>query len=455
MKMNKIKDFYINHKYVLFMSVLTTLILLANLFKPLWFIAIPFLLFFFATSNFGEQMAYLVYLSVLSGVSEIYVSAMLACLLVMTVKYVVDVKNGKQKLFKIQLFLTLGIALVFSLIVGTVNDRGFYNWALCVGLLLFAYLLFVYAKEINVKKCFDFLFVAMLVSVVVGVACMGTGLLQEKIYPFDGEYYRLRLFTLNVNHLSMFCMFGICYVVYTLFNHVMENDFTFLKTKQFWPEAAKFVTFTVFGVLSMSKAFLLVFALVFVYVVMMLAIKLKWKSLYAIVPLALCLCVVAFVFKGFVSDLISRFFVYNKWGSTLSKIFTGRTDIWAEYLTYWSGSVWRVLFGVGFMTADVVYAGPHNVLIFLLYRLGVVGIAALVTLFAFYAKDANSKVKITLSNCLLFAIWLVFALEEMILSDRFVLFLVFGILLMLKPKQENTQKIEKENKKIVTEGNNL
>ena len=436
------------------MSVTTTLILLANIFKPLWFVCLPFLLFFFLTSNFKDQMAYLVYMAVFSGISEIYVSAMLACLLAITIKYVLDVIQKKEKVFKVQLILTTCIAIAFSLIVGEVNDRGFHNWALCVGLLFFVYFLFVYAKQIDVNKCFNFLFIAIAVSIVLGLACFSIDSLKIKIYPFDGEHYRLRLFTLNVNHLSMFCMFGICFAVYKLFNGIVGNDFSFFKSKEFWLELAKIITFVALGVLSMSKAFLLVFALVFVYVCIMLAIKLKWKAFYLIVPVLMFVCLFALVFHGFVQNLFSRFFVYNQWDSLLSKIFTGRTDIWIDYLTYWSGSVWRILFGVGFMTADVVYAGPHNVLIFLLYRLGIVGILALIALLVLYAKESKLKTKFTLSNCLLFAVWLIFALEEMILSDRFVLFLVFGLLLMLNPK-ENSSKTKLENEKIVTNSDNL
>ena len=74
-----------------------------------------------------------------------------------------------------------------------------------------------------------------------------------------------------------------------------------------------------------------------------------------------------------------------------------------------------------------------------MYRVGFVGVIALVVLLVKYAKDAKHKIKPTFFNALMIFVYVVLAFEEMVFSDRFFLFLVFGIILMLVPKKKNEE----------------
>ena len=107
---------------------------------------------------------------------------------------------------------------MYSIIHRDINVNGFFNWALILCLFVFIYYLFIYSKEINVKKCFDFLFYAVVISSACGLVFYQIGEMKSVIYPFDGTYNRLRLFTLNVNHLAMLCSFGIAYAIYDIIN---------------------------------------------------------------------------------------------------------------------------------------------------------------------------------------------------------------------------------------------
>ena len=446
--MNKIKEFYLKNKTIIAMGVMTALVLLANFFYELWPIATAMLVFFFATSSFKEHVCYCVYMAVFSGVSPIYASCILLCLICVAVRYVVDVLKNRKQFFKLPFFVTTAIVVVFSLIFGKVDTNGFFNWGLFVGILYFVYFAYVYHEEIDVKKAFNFLFGAVLVSAVLGFSLLWVDALKIKTYPFDGTYNRLRLFTLNVNHLAMMCMFGIAFFVYEMFNNVIvqPKSFAFFKDKQFWFKLFKIAFLCVIGLMTLSKAFLLVLALVLVYVFVLLILKLKTKSLLIILPLMGAIAVLCLIFKDFVWNLLSRFVVYDAWESLLSKIFTGRTDIWITYINEIFSSPLKAIFGVGLLTQDVVAKGPHNVLIYLVYRVGFVGLVALCVLVWLYAKQSSKKIKPTILNCLLFLVYVVFALEEMIFSDRFFLFLIFAIILMLKNNEkieENAQNIEK------------
>ncbi len=417
------------------MGVITALILLANFNTWLWILPSVAIFVSFYFFNFEQIFCAVVYIAVFSGISPIFATALISCFVISWVRYIFDLIKKRERFFKLQFFCTLFFVLIFSLIFGNVDVNGVFNLIMSVCLLMFSYLVFVYAKNINIKKCFEALFVAMLVSALLGVALFSIDTIASRIYPFDGNYHRLKLFTLNANQLAIFCMFGISYVVYHLFNFVIKNDFGFLKSRCFWIDILKILLYAIVGFLTMSKAFLVVLVLVFVYVFALLALKLKLKSLFVILPMVLVVAVSAIIFKDFARNLISRFFNYEKAGSVISKIFTGRTEIWKEYLEYSSGSVWRILFGVGFATADVVDIGPHSIYIYLLYRIGIVGILAFAGLLFVYAKDAGSKIRITIFNILPIFIFLVYGLEEMILSDRMYALLILSILLLLVPRK--------------------
>ena len=428
----KVKDFFVKNKMVLSMAFMTVLVLLANHNYNLWFLSMPALLALYSVSSLSEQMCYNVYMAVFSGVSPIYVSCLLSCFLVTTIRYIIDVKKGKKQFFKFQFFLTLFFVVIFSVIHGEIDIWGFFNWALITCLMFFAYYIFIYSREIDVKRCFKYLFWAIVVSVCLSACLFPIEQFKTIVYPFDGKYYRLKLFTNNVNQLAMFCLFEICYLVYSIINVNMKTpkSFEFLKSKDFWFKISKIAVVTLVGLLTLSKAFILMLAIVFLYIVVVLVAKLKVKSLIVIIPMTIIIALLGFIFKDFVYKLFSRFFAYSEWGSIYSKIFTGRTEIWAQYRDSIRGSIISMLFGAGLMTKDLIAIGPHNVFIYFAYRVGFVGIVMLIILIYSYAKDAKSKIKPTLFNSLLFVSYVVLALEEMIFSDRFFIFLIMGLLLM-------------------------
>jgi uncharacterized membrane protein YoaK (UPF0700 family) len=98
-----------------------------------------------------------------------------------------------------------------------------------------------------------------------------------------------------------------------------------------------------------------------------------------------------------------------------------------------------MLFGFGFFNEFAGGIIAHNTLIHLLHRVGFVGLIVMCLLIYVYAKQAKSKMKITLSNCLPLLTWLFLALEEQVFSDRFFLFLVFAFMLTLVPKTEKNE----------------
>lgn len=446
--MNKVKDFYLKHQMIIALSVMTALTLLAFYDFYLWIIPSVAVAFFYATGSFEKNLCYTVYMSVFSGKSPIFATCLIFFFLTTTIFYVIDVRKKEKPFLKFQFFFTLAFIVLFSVVSISIDVNGFYNFALIVCLLMFLYYFFIYKDKINVKKCFELLFIAILVSAVLALMLSPFEVFRTKVYPFDGTYYRLRLFTLNVNHLAMFCMMSISYIIYNLINnHISKpKSLGFLKDKKFWFEILKLAFVLIVGLLTLSKAFVVVFVLVALYVVIWLVYKLKLKSLFIIVPVAVAVAVLCLIFNDFVYKMISRFFVYDEWGSLLSRVFTGRTDIWQNYIEFIFSSPKNILFGAGLFAIEVNLVGPHSVLLYVLFRVGFVGIVALGVLFYSYFSISKTKMKLTLANCLPILVFSLFALEEMILCDRFFVLLACDLLVLLKQSEKMDGEIVKIEK---------
>ncbi len=428
----KVKEFLKKYKAPLVLSIITVLIFTAFIFEDFVTIASVAVVAFMVFCSLEEQLCLIMYLAVFSGKSPIYIVAILFCFISLTARYVVETIKKEKPLLKKQLILTLAIVIVFTIVHGSVSTEGFYNWALFTCLICFSYFAIIYYEEINLHKAFKTLILAIFISIVLGGVGYLSGLVKS-VYYYDGVVHRLRLFTLNVNHLAMYCAFSIAYILSQVMSIDFEKgDFKFLKDKIFYLRAVCLLALIATGILTMSKAFLLVLALIVLYLFVCVVVKYKLKSLLFILVMAIVGLIAGFIFKDYLASIINRFVAYDSWNGMLSKITTGRSEIWMMYLKEFSSSVWNILFGVGLLTTDLFSKGPHNVFIYLLYRVGIVGVLMISVLIYLYAKQGKGKFKITFSGLPLILVYLFFAMEEMVLSDRFFLFLIFGVMMLVK-----------------------
>lgn len=445
----RVKEFLKKYKAPLVLSILTVLIFTAFIFKDMVTIASVAVVAMMVLCSLEEQICLIMYLAVFSGRSPIYIVSVLFCFVTLAVRYVIEAIKKEKPVYKKQLILTALIVVVFTIVHHSVSTEGFYNWAMFVCLIWFAYFAVIYHNEINLHKAFKTLILAIFVSAALGVVGYFTGLVKE-VYYYDDVVHRLRLFTLNVNHLAMFSAFSIAYIISLVIKKDFSSgDFKFLKDKHFWFRMFYLAALVVVGLLTMSKAFLLVVLFMAIYALVFVVLKYRVKSLWFVLVVCLCGGLVCLVAYDYVSAVLNRFVAYDSWNGLLSKITTGRSEIWVMYLKEFANSVWNILFGVGLLTTDLISKGPHNVFIYLIYRVGIVGLLMIGVLIYFYIRQAKGKFKFSFGGLLLLLVYMFFALEEMVLSDRFFLFLIFGIMMLLKndeplTEQENYTKIDKK-----------
>ncbi len=159
-----------------------------------------------------------------------------------------------------------------------------------------------------------------------------------------------------------------------------------IKSIAFWP---CFALFLFAGILTVSKSFFLMLAVITLYYMVNWFVNRKFfkgmGSLIVFVFLA------HLVFLGkipFFNNILSRFLS----AGSLSDLTTGRTELWGLYIRHSFQSFKNILFGEGF---DVMHYSkdPHNIYIEVLYNTGVIGLLLLFSFFIFVWRDANNGSK--------------------------------------------------------------
>ena len=434
-----IKDFYNKHKAYIILITITALLFFAGLYDPLWIVACVFVFLFYLTCNFGEVLCYTLYFSLFSNIGTFYVYSLILGFVSIAGKYIWGLIKKREKFFALPFWLTTIIAVVFSCVHYKFDSLGFEQGLLAVALLYALYFAFVYKNQINTKRCFEFVVLGIICSLAVSAITLLFDNYACKIYYFDGQYKRLQLLCFHQNHLAMAAAFAISYYIYLIVN----------KKDNLWFNVSKIAFCLIVGLMTLSKAFMLVVIGFAIYIMIWLITKFKLKSLMFIVP-AVVVCVVGcFVFKDLILKILDRFLAYNTEDSLFNRITTGRSSIWSRYLDAITSSVPKLLFGVGLFNSELLVEGTHNVLIHFVYRMGLVGLIMLGVLCYCYYVVSENKPKITFKNMLVFVTYLVFSMNEMIFSDRFFIFLILGLILLCTNEKEDssnkTDKVENKN----------
>ena len=434
--LKKVKDIILKNNKLIFVSVITVLLFFSNLFSPLWIVAVVFTLGFYSFLNVGEIVAFSMYFNMFSGIETFYIASLLCGLAVIIVKYIIDLVKKNKKVYVLPLVITLGYIVLFSLINYGYDKNGALQGALIVSLLLVSYLLFVYRKEINVDESFKALMLGVFVSTILAFVSLLIPNFAHTIYHFDGTYRRLKLLCLHQNHLAVICLFAMSYYVYKIVN----------QKGKLWINLLFIVALLAHGLLTLSKAFILVAAIIVLYLFVFSIIIYKKKSLKVIIPCVVLMIACCFIAKDLVLKILNRFVAYETTSSIINRITTGRSSIWYTYFAEISSSILEMMFGVGLFSKELVLIGPHNVLVYFLYRTGIVGIVLLSVLSWSYLKEYKGKIVINAKNLLPIVVFLIVAMEEMIFSDRFYFFMIFSVILSFKKDKHEEQTII-DNKK--------
>ncbi len=439
----KFKNFYIKNKLACTLGVSTFLLFLSTMWHPFMYVMLAYLMVSMIFFSVQEILCSTFYFISFSGFLILFIGMTVYTFILLIIKYIIDVKKKRVKIHKLPLILTGAIVLLFSLIFYEVNDYSALQGVLIIAIFAFFYLAFAYRKQIEVKGCCKWLLLGVIVSAVIGVLVYlipgtqifafkdwGLGLVSVKdIFFYTGDTNkRLQLLSFHINHLCVTCAFSIAFVVYEFIKK--EN-----KTKA---EIAIYIVGAMFaivtGVLTLSKAFLVIFSLIVVYAIIMAIVVYRKKSLKVVLPVIACILVFCLIFNKQIFSIINRFLQYDGYGNLLDKLTTGRVAIWKDFMSETFSNVWKALFGVGFFTKDVIDIGPHSLYVAIVYRLGILGLIALGVLIWSYIKEAG-KLRYSLNSLFPMLVVLILAIQEAFLDER-LYFLALAILIAFGSKSQ-------------------
>ena len=180
------------------------------------------------------------------------------------------------------------------------------------------------------------------------------------------------------NTLSVWCM-GLI-VLYT---------FLFFDKRLSFLETFLIVMFlTLFGLLSKSKTFIVVFALLFI-LYLIKSFHDNWRHAFAKLGFFVLVGICIFLlFNDFFTDSISRFFLYNK-NDLFYSITTGRTRVWAKYLTKMKSSTFGMIFGLG--GSSNINLDNSYLEVFVKY--GIIGTLLVLSFIIFFFIDAKKNMR--------------------------------------------------------------
>ena len=285
--LNKVKNFLVKYNKLIFVAMITILLFFANLFSPLWIVAVVFTLGFYLFLNVGEIVAFSMYFNMFSGIETFYIASLLCGLVVIVAKYIIDLVKRRKNIYVLSLVLTITYIVLFSFINYGYDSNGALQGALIISLLIVSYLLFVYRNEINVDESFKALMIGIFVSTILAFVSLLVPNFAHTIYHFDGTYRRLKLLCLHQNHLAVICLFAMSYYVYKIVN----------QKGKLWVNLLFIVALLALGMLTLSKAFILVAAIIVLYLFVFSVIIYKKKSLKVIVPCVILMIACCFIAK--------------------------------------------------------------------------------------------------------------------------------------------------------------
>lgn len=297
--------------------------------------------------------------------------------------------------------------------------------------ILMLYSLVLMSKETPFKKIATYYIWGMVLSSFVGLYAQGKPIFYEyarHINMESGEYTRFCGLMGDPNYYSVNMIFA--FVMLLALRKRKQ-----VKVDTFW---VLYGLLTVFGFLTVSKSFMLMYIVIFAVSAM---IVIKDKN-----PIENCLLilgVIAIIAVGLADGgLISSVLDRLTSSTNMNELTTGRSTLWKNYVELIVSDPGIIVFGTGLTNHMLNGIGTHNIYIELVYYLGLVGIILLVVSICFCFKGKNKEEKKKGFNKLG---WIVFAVMYFFLQALFSYAFVYNLFiayLIYTIDMKNTQKEE-------------
>lgn len=288
-------------------------------------------------------------------------------IVILFVKFVIGCKQGKYKLHK-NLLIMIAIFTGYGLIMSLFHKMAVYSLSYLIYLPFF-YVIFATRKEYSVKKAFRVLAYSIVLTCVLSLITQLAPVENFDCLKHEGSSIRFKAFFGSANTLYMICLLTLCGISYLFYKH----EIWFLQYIVFY------IALAIITLLTLSKAGIAMLGIItLINIGLYLSIDFK-RTWWHIALLCLLGATLIFVFKDFALRVIGRFAKNYDEENILNSLFTGRIDIWKDYLKAIFSNPLNFLFGHGTLSKYVYCVAQgrdraqHNLYIFLLYKFGLFG----------------------------------------------------------------------------------
>lgn len=405
MESNKVINFLKKYRSYIFLPIISILQLVACFYYDFWILATVFAVALYLISDFAHIIYYTLFFQMFSSCGKFSVISTFTAAAVILIMYIKGLITKKEKFYTAPFALTCFICLLGSIHHTTINEAGVYQGASLIVALFFIYLIFVYRDRFKLRRCADYLVFGILTTALISLLTILFKTHHSHFVEIFGNLHRLKLLTGNENSLAIYCSIALSIYISNILtkkDHLVKNIILGLATLSF-------------GISTRSKCFLIVCCFIMVYLFFMLIVKYKLKSFKFIIPTIALFVIFSLIFDGTIDATLKRFAVKVDEELSLNALTSGRSTLWTMYFNEITSSIRKLLLGVGLFSERLVRIGPHNLLIHLIYRMGLIGIFLLGLLCYFYyqaAKGTRKSLKPTLKTSLTLVVFIMISMVE-------------------------------------------
>jgi hypothetical protein len=212
----------------------------------------------------------------------------------------------------------------------------------------------------------------ILITLFIGLASSVTTAIMFELFNIYNPYtmgalsHRFGAFFPNTNTLGVYCT-----LCASSFIVLILNDKLQFKYYAVFPIFA-----TIMGLLTVSKAFILITAILYATWFILSFIKSNNKKQFAIylAVLSIGMLLSIIILQNHIRAMFIDRFVNSDYSSTLDNLTTGRVGIWSKYFNRWIKSPLTILFGNGYTASKIdTNQYEHSIYLAFLYQFGIIG----------------------------------------------------------------------------------
>ncbi len=300
------------------------------------------------------------------------------------------------------------------------------------GVLLLSILVSI-GKEIKFEKIAVFYILGIVTSSVFGMVVQNSATFlayAKEIYMDAVGYSRFCGLRGDPNYYSIDVIVAILLLLALRKRGTVSKDV-------FW---VLFAVLSAFGVLTLSKSFILIYIIVFIASSIIVFQEKNPIEMILLVAALFVVLMVGFSSDGPLSQVLER--IRN--ADDMYSLTSGRSKIWEDYLAFLGSDAGALIFGSGITCGTLNGRGTHNFFLESLYYLGIIGTLVLLGCFIVALKGSSEKIKRTSYNWFAWVVLLImyFFLQMLLTYD--LMFQIFLIYTIWTTDLRNQKKIEQE-----------